>query len=309
MSREIAAPTLVLLVSTLVAGAPVSAQTFMTVTDEATGQTQVITEAGGYGLNIAGSESLIGISTIYRSEARPPQPFLSHTWYTYVVPPRGEALRPGLYPDAGCRNPQFGRAIGIEVTEENPVCFDGQLNELRGWVALRQFELDEQGRLEKLEMLLTQRFGDNPGYTVLVRHNATPMYFRLTNERGAPRSRVIGDFHGDTSFFDLAGRPDDSISYAASVPQDHWLTLIAPPTGKSLKRGRYAVAAKADAWRAGLVLQRQFEDYFDCSTLQGTLDIRDIKIDGAGVVKGVWAKYAIGCSRRPTLGGELRFGL
>lgn len=307
MSRAIAICTVA--AATLLAGTIAHAQTYMTVTDEATGETQVITEESGYGFNVGGSESLIGVSTIYRSEAPPPQPFLSYTWYTYVVPPRGESLRAGFYPDAGCRTPQFGRAIGIEVTEENPVCFDGQLNELRGWVSLRQFELDEQGRLKKLEMLLTQRFGNNPGYTVLVRHNATPMYLRLTNERGAPRSRLIGDFHGDTSFFELAGRPDESISYAASVPQDHWLTLLAPPTGKSLERGRYAVAARADTRRAGLVLQRQFADHFTCSTLQGTLDIRDIKTDATGEVSGLWAKYAIGCSRRPSLTGELRFGL
>lgn len=311
MARASVPSQALMLTAALVIAPQVAAQTYMTVTEESTGRTQVITEAEGYGFNLGASDKGIGISTIYRAETPPTQPFLSYTWYAYVDAPHGETLRPGFYPEAGCRSPKYGRSIGIEVTEDNPVCSSEPVNDIYGWMALRQFELDENGALEKLEMVLTQRLGspDNPGLAVVVRHNTTPMYFRLQKEQGPPRSRLIGDFHGDSSFFEPAGRADDTISYAASVPLDHWLTLISPPTGRSLSAGRYRVARHADAQRAGLVLLKQLSDYLTCSSLQGSLDVRDIAVTTAGEVTGLWAQYRVGCTPRPTLTGEIRYGL
>lgn len=286
------------------------AQTFLSVTSEETGETQILTEEEGFSMRFGGSKRSLHFSAWENDHFPHTTPVLSMSWFGFVRAPVGENLRPGFFPEAGCRNPQYGRSIGIELTEENPICED-DFNSIYGWASIRQIEFSENGGISKLELVFNQRRGspDRPGHIVVVRHNASPMYFRIQSGRAGRSSRIAGEFHGDNSFFELDGKADEAVSFAASVPQDHWLTLITPPTGQTLQPGRYVVGASSRANRVGLELHRQFITQFTCRDFQGVLDVKQLRTSPDNQVTGMWAEYKVGCGRKASLSAEIRLGL
>ena len=286
----------------LAASGPASAQSILSIHDEATGATRVFTpgdsrfslSGDGRGLNVAAEGPGGG-------------------WYLRFEAPEGQFLAPGRYDQAGCRFPlRMGRAPGLEVTDNNPACSYGLgADTLWGSFAIRQIAYDTAGKVTSLEALFTQRKGapTAPALAGLVRYEARPLSLTLKSGAGFALGAIAQENHGDSGIFALEGTVSDGIHYSASVRKDTWRILIDPPTGRQLQVGRYTTRAFAGASHAGLLIVRGVGQPWRCADAEeGVLDIQAIRVNPAGTILGLRASFEYRCGgTRPALRGRIRF--
>lgn len=292
---------------TLAASTQAHAQSAFTVRDEASGRTQTMTQADAeFFLNTAGDRVIFGARD---TSGRAPPAFGSHQWTVTLVAPPGEKLRPGLYPDVGCPGATFGRAAGLEVTENNPKCFGEDT--IWGWLQIRQIEYGADGQVTRLEASYSQRVGSAraPAWTGLLRYNASPQSFRLTAPRNSAWGPLRGDHHGDSSLFSLSGSAAGAY-LEASVVKDYWNVALFPPTGQALRKGRFTARSEATAQHAGFNAIRGLESPKYCPEGSGWVDVVDAAFDDAGTVTGLHARFEYRCSPGTApMRGEVRHGL
>lgn len=283
------------------------AQSAFTVRDEASGQTQTMTSADAeFFLNTAGDRVIFGARD---TSGRAPPSFGSHQWTVTLVAPPGEKLRPGLYPDVGCPGATFGRAAGLEVTENNPKCF-GEDN-IWGWLQIRQIEYDADGRVTRLEASYSQRVGaaNAPAWSGLLRYEAAPHSFRLDAPRNSAWGALRGNHHGDTSLFALSGSASGAY-FEASVLKDYWNVVLFPPSGQTLRKGRFVTRSEATAQHAGFNAIRGLESPKYCPDGTGIVDVLDAAFDSDGAITGLHARFEYRCApRSAAMRGEVRYGL
>lgn len=291
----------------LAAASQAHAQSAFTVRDEASGQTQTMTTADAeFFLNTAGDRVIFAARD---TSGRAPPSFGSPQWTVTLVAPPGERLRPGLYPDVGCPGATFGRAAGLEVTENNPKCFGEDT--IWGWLSIRQIEYDADGRVTRLEASYSQRVGapDAPAWSGLLRYDATPRSFRVEATKRSPWGELQGDHHGDTGLFALSGNASGAY-FEASVPKGYWNVALSPPSGQTLRKGRYLTRSEATAQHAGFNAIRGLEAPKYCPEGTGTVDVLDAAFDEAGTITGLHARFEYRCApKTAAMHGEVRYGL
>lgn len=277
------------------------AQSVLSIHDEATGTTRVFTPASAV-------FSISGDGKAFDVDVSDP----GTSWYLRFEAPEGETLAPGRYDDAGCRFPlRMGRAPGLEVTDNNPVCSIAVgADTVWGWFVIRQIAYDGAGNVASLEALFTQRRGSAtaPALGGLIRYEARPLSLALKSDAGFGWGRVAQENHGDTSLFLLEGTITDGLDYSASVRKDTWRVLIDPPTGKALRIGRYRTRAMADTGNAGLLILRGLGRSPDCPDASGQLDIQKMRVNSLGAILSLQATFEYRCGgTRPALRGTLRY--
>lgn len=291
----------------LAASAQAGAQSAFTVRDEASGQSQTMTVADAeFFLNTAGDRVIFAARD---TSGRAPPSFGSPQWTVTLVAPPGEKLRPGLYPDVGCPGATFGRAAGLEVTENNPKCFGEDT--IWGWLQIRQIEYNANGQVTHLEAAYSQRIGaaNAPAWSGLLRYEATPRSFRLNAPRNSAWGALRADHHGDTGLFSLSGNATGAF-FEASVIKDYWNVALFPPAGQALRKGRFTTRSEATAQHAGFNAIRGLESAKYCPEGSGIVDVLDAKFDAAGTISGLHARFEYRCEPRTApMRGEVRYGL
>lgn len=276
------------------------AQSVLSIHDEASGATRVFTPDSAT-FSISGDGKAINVDV---SDA-------GSTWLMRFEAPEGERLAPGRYDDAGCRFPlRLGRAPGIEVTDNNPVCsFALGTDTVWGSFVIRQITYDGAGNVLSLEALFTQRKGSAtaPALGGLIRHDARPMSLSLKSGPAFAWGAIAQENHGDTSLFTFDGTSADGVDYTASVRKDTWRVLIAPPTGKLLRVGRYRTRAAADSGNAGLRILRGLGLSPSCPDPSGLLDIQKMRVNSVGTILGLQATFEYRCGgSKAALRGTIR---
>lgn len=291
----------------LAAASQADAQSAFTVRDEASGQTQVMTPANAqFFLNTAGDRVIFGVRDT--SGATPPS-FGSPQWTVTLVAPPGEKLRPGLYPDVGCPGATFGRAAGLEVTENNPKCFGEDT--IWGWLQIRQIEYNAEGKVTHLEASYSQRVGSPtaPAWSGILRYDASPRAFRLNASKSSAWGTLRGVHHGDSSLFALSGTASGAF-FEASVLKDYWNVALFPPSGQALRKGRYITRSEATAQHAGFNAIRGLETAKYCPQGTGIVDVLNAAFDEAGTITGLHARFEYRCAPKTSpMRGEVRYGL
>lgn len=278
-----------------------SAQSVLSLHDEATGATRVFTEsdsaflASGDGKSLDVDVAIPGVVWSLRFEA-----------------PHGASLAPGPYRRAGCPYQlRFGRSPGLGITNNNPVCnFGLGTDTLWGSFVIRQIAYDGTGQLTALEAVFTQRQGSPtaPALGGLIRYQARPLSLALRSDAGFAWGPIAQRNHGDTGLFTLDGTTSDGIDYTASVRKDLWRMLIVPPNGRSLATGRYPTRTEPGAAHAGFMIRRGLDQPMDCENGRGVLDIRKLRTDPGGSIIGLHANFEYRCGgTRPALRGTIRF--
>lgn len=286
---------------TLAGAGQASAQSILSIHDEATGVTRVFTP-GDATFFASGDGKAIDIDTAGPGAA----------WYLRFEAPEGEVLAPGRHDNAGCPfQLRFGRAPGLGVTDNNPVCSFGLgADTLWGSFVIRQVAYDPTGRVVSLEALFTQRKGSAtaPALGGLIRYEARPLSLTLKSDPGFAWGAVAQENHGDTGLFMLQGTAADGLTYDASVQKDIWRLLIDPPIGRRLQAGRYPTRGVADAGHVGLLVLRGFHQNANCPDPKGRLDVQKIRTNAAGMIVGLRATFEYRCGgTRPALRGLIRY--
>lgn len=277
-----------------------TAQSVLSIHDETTGATRVFTPDTAT-FSISGDGKAINVDVNDPGTG----------WFMRFEAPEGGTLAPGRYDDAGCRFPlRMGRAPGIEVTDNNPVCsFALGADTVWGSFVIRQITYDGAGNVASLEALFTQRKGSAtaPALGGLIRYDARPMSLSLKSDRGFGWGAIAQDNHGDTSLFTFEGTTADGVDYGASVRKDTWRVLIDPPTGKLLRIGRYRTRAAADSGHAGLLILRGLGLSPSCPTPTGVIDIQKLRVNSVGTILGLQASFEYRCGgSRAALRGTIR---
>lgn len=289
----------------LMVSADVQAQSMFSVRDDATKAEQVYTHQTGQ-FRVYGNGEQLTFNVSANPGVQPT--FGSAQWHVTLVAPPGERLRPGFYPDVGCPVTTFGRAAGLQVTDDNPKCEADDT--IWGWLSIRQIEFDAAGNVTKLEAAYSQRVGSPtaPAWSGLLRYDAAPMSFTVDASRASPWGLVRQQNHGDTSMFRLSGDASQ-VYYEASVLKDYWSAVIAPRTGQALKVGRYETRSEPSARFAALNVVRGLDSPLYCPDSRGVVDVQNIAFDGAGQVTALRARFEYRCSLRSApLRGEIRYG-
>lgn len=285
--------------------ADVQAQSMFTVRDEGTRAEQVYThETGQFSVN--GNAERLNFNVAANAGVQPT--FGAAQWYVTIVAPPGERLRPGFYPDVGCPVTTFGRAAGLQVTDDRPKCESDDT--IWGWVSIRQIEFDDAGNVTRLEAAYSQRVGSAtaPAWSGLLRYNATPMSFTVNAGRNSPWGAVRQDNHGDTSLFTLTGDASQ-VYFEASVLKDFWSVVIAPRSGQALQVGRYETRSETSAQFAALNVVRGLDSAVYCPDSRGVVDVQDVAFGDGGQVTALRAQFEYRCTPRGTpMRGEIRFG-
>lgn len=280
------------------------AQSVFAIRDEATGARQVLThETARFTLTSFGDRLFFNA----RDTSGQAQALGGGNWYVTLVAPPGERLRPGLYPDVGCPTATYGRAAGLQVTFENPRCSTDDT--IWGWVVIRQIDYDAAGKVVALEATFSQRVGspDAPAWSGLLRYDASPLSFRVNAPKSSPWGALRQDHHGDTALFSLSGTAS-GVYYEASVIKDYWNVVVFPPTGRTLRPGRYVTRGEATQRFAGLNVVRGLENPVYCPDSIGVLDIEEVAFDEAGQASGLHARFEYRCDPKSApMRGEVRF--
>ncbi|MFC0677420.1 hypothetical protein ACFFGH_06075 [Lysobacter korlensis] len=280
------------------------AQSEFTVKDEATGARQILTEdTARFTLTSFGDRVFFNV----RDTSGQAAAIGDGNWYVTFVAPPGERLKPGLYPDVGCPTATYGRAAGLQVTFENPRC--STEDTIWGWIVIRQIDYDAAGKVVALEATYSQRVGspDAPAWSGLLRYKASPLSLRIKAPETSPWGALRQHHHGDTSLFSLNGDAS-GMYYEASVIKDFWNVVVFPPTGQTLRPGRYVTRGEATSRFAGLNVIRGLEDPVYCPNSTGVLDIVDVALDAAGKASGLHARFEYRCDPRSApMRGEVRF--
>lgn len=280
------------------------AQSVFTIKDEATGARQVLThETARFSLTSFGDRVFFNA----RDTSGQAQALGDGNWYVTLIAPPGERLKPGLYPDVGCPTATYGRAAGLQVTFENPRCSTDDT--IWGWVVVRQIEYDDAGKVVSLEATYSQRVGSPraPAWSGMLRYNASPLSLRVAAPKTSPWGALRQNHHGDTGLFSLNGDAS-GVYYEASVIKDFWNIVVFPPTGQTLRPGRYVTRGEATRRFAGLNIVRGLEDPMYCPNSTGVLDIVDVAFDASGQASGLRARFEYRCDPKSApMRGEVRF--
>lgn len=277
------------------------AQSVLSIHDEASGTTRVFTPSDST-FSISGDGKAINL-------------FVNdpgYSWFLRFEAPEGETLLPGNYDQAGCPfGLRMGRAPGMGITDNNPVCSDGLgMDTLWGSFAIRQIAYDTAGNVASLEALFTQRKGSPtaPALGGLIRYEARPLSLTLKSDPGFGWGAISQANHGDTSLFVLEGTTADGLDYSASVRKDTWRVAIEPPTGRQLQIRRYRTRGAADTGHAGLRIQRGLGPIIpSCPDPSGQLDVQEMRVNAAGVILSLRATFAYRCDgTTPALRGMIR---
>ncbi|MFD0737830.1 hypothetical protein ACFQZQ_00805 [Lysobacter koreensis] len=234
-------------------------------------------------------------------------------WYLRFEAPAGETLGPGVYTNAGCPlGLRMGRAPGMGITDNNPVCSDSQgIDNLFGSFAIRQIDYDAEGNLTSLEATFTQRLGsaNAPALGGLIRYQARPLSLLLNASPAFAWGAIAQANHGDTSVFTLDGTVADGFEYQASVLKDTWRISVAPPTGQPLKAKTYQTSDAADPDHASLRIRRGLGAMAPaCANPSGKLEIQSMKVNGAGAIQNLRATFVYRCSgSAAALRGTIRY--
>ena len=285
----------------LVSSAPAAAQSILSVHDEATGTTRVLTPVDTR-FFISGDGKAINVAAEGAGAS----------WYLRFEAPDGQSLAPGPYADAGCRAPlRLGRAPGLEVTDNNPACSSGLgVDSLHGSFVIRQIEYNSSGQVVSLEALFTQRKGSAtaPALGGFVRYQAKPLSLALKSDRGFEWGQIDQRSHGDTTLFTLDGTATDGIAYTASGQKETWQVMISPRTGRQLQTGRFKTRGVADTAHTGLMIRRGQGQPVPCVNPSGVLDIRAVRYNSVGVVLNLQADFEYRCGgTKPALRGTIRY--
>lgn len=276
-----------------------SAQSILSLHDQATGTTQVFVPSDAYPpFSVWGDGSTINVHV-------PPD------YYLHFEAPEGQKLAPGAYPGAGCRKPlRHGRAPGLEVTNNNPAC--GAEQDIQfGSFNIRQVAYDTSGEVESLEAVFIQRLGSPraPALGGLVRIEARPLSFHLTSGADSGWGRQNQRHHGDTSLFSMEGSTADGIVYEASGLKHKWSVLITPPHGRLLATGRYLTKSAPGSRHAGLKVLLGDHETVECPDPSGALRIQKVVADQHGTIQRLRASFEYRCAgRESVLRGVIRHG-
>jgi len=287
-----AASTAVLAAACLAAGiGTAAAQSILSLHDAATGETSVYTPADSL-FSLDGDGSALNFSASVNA-------FRAAAWYLRMEAPEGERLAPGRYERAGCTfSLRTGRSPGLEVTDNNPVCrpTSAPFDAVWGRFAIRQIAYDDAGRVTSLEAVFTQRVGSPtaPPLAGLLRYNAAPLSLAVTSDPGFAWGPIDQRNFGDTSLFSLKGDTTGGLQYQASVTKDLWSIAIQPPSGRTLRVGRYNTRSTADAGHAGFNVLRGHGPQ-GCSGT-GRLEILGMDTDPAGNVLNLHATFEYRCN-------------
>ena len=282
------------------------AQSLLSVRDTATGEARTFTPEDS-SFSLSGNERSLYFTAGITSPGVQAQ---ASWWAVQFEAPEGETLRPGQYLNAGCPFwGRTGRAPGLQVTANNPVCRPSSGDSVWGSYVIRQIGFDAEGRVDSLEATFVQRQGGptQPPLYGTLRYNARPLQFSARAASGFPWGRIAQDNFGDTSFFSLRGTPQGLV-YDASVLKDQWRILIAPPIGTALESGRYRTAAVPDENTAQLFIWRGLNEE-TCNAV-GELNVQGLETDGSGQVTALHATFLYRCpgSHQP-LRGTIRHRL
>lgn len=285
----------------LLGATEVSAQSVLSIHNQATGQTRVFTEDESLFFVDMSASGLVFTS---RHGASGDQ------WLVKLHAPIGEKLRPGRYDYVGCPEPyQSGRAAGLEVTDNNPVCaHEEDIGRVFGWFSVRQIAYDAAGQVTSLEAAFSQRLGSTtaPELGGYLRYRAAPKSFRIKSDRRFAWGTIDQDNHGDGSVFALDGTTA-GLNYDVSAPRDHWSVSLAPSTGNQIRVGSFNTRNDADASHWGLRIRRSKGESCDAN---GLVTVHELKTDGAGQVVGLHATFEYRCgTARPALRGVIRHGV
>jgi len=288
----------------LLGAAEVSAQSVLSIHSQATGQTRVYTEG----------ESLFSVDTtpsglVLNSRHGPS----GDQWSVRLDAPIGEKLKPGRYDYVGCPEPyQSGRAAGLGVTDNNPVCtHEADIGRVFGWFTIRQIAYDGTGKVASLEATFSQRLGSTkaPELGGFLRFRASPVSFSVKSDRGFSWGVINQDNHGDSSVFALDGTTA-GIRYDVSALRDHWSIALAPSTGNALRVGSFRTRGAADASNWGLNVRRTSGVAACAGDSNGLVTVHGLNADGTGRVLGLHATFEYRCGTdRPALRGVIRYGM
>lgn len=283
---------LLCVIGTISAGQAAHAETVFTLYDEATGKTGVYTEAS-HRMWFSGSAHGIRLNMEHSSDHQPSpdtQPYL----YASLSPPPGATFTHGMYPEAGCRGATAGRAASLQVTLDNPLCFEN--DHVWGWISIRQLELDSTGRISRLEAAFSQRLGspDNPGWVMTIRHNAKPQSFTINAGRRSPYGAVSRTFYGDEALFGLWSSNNEA-GYSSAALKNEWRVFIGAPSGERLRKGRYSTGIfSPNGWWVQLE-RGNIHNPLGCRGF-GTLDVADAEYDSSGRLVALRASFQQTCS-------------
>lgn len=226
-------------------------------------------------------------------------------WRVRLAPPPGERLRQGRYYLAEHVDTRTGRAAGVSVSSYGSGCTYAW-----GTVQIQQIAFDDIGTIKGLEAVVQQRcdHDDMPLLTVAMRHGVPPLSFKIKATSGSPNWPGFDlGYAGDMSVFSLGGT-DTLISYTVAGRQNRWQLQLAPPTGKRLVKGTYALAPRASANALGLEMTSRQYGIGACEGLSGTLQINDVRYTG-GAATALWAQFEYRCSDNDVVRGVIRHKL
>lgn len=289
---------------------PAYAQSTLVLTDHATGETATFA-APGAAFRMTGDGSAVSVEVATQSPGRSTK--IASAWNLRFEAPEGSRLQEGSYAQAGCTGAmRSGRAPGMQVSNNNPVCRPGQPGQdVWGAFAVRQARYDAGGQLVSLEILFSQRVGSASGdlLTGLLRVDAAPLSLDLASDPGFPWGDLDAGYHGDDSLLALEGDAMGMV-FTASVPRNRVVVLISPPVGQLFATGTYRTRPSASLARAGLLV-RDAVDGHACTTIAtGELSIRDASYAEDGRVTGLHATFAYRCREHgPALRGTIHYEL
>lgn len=282
------------------ASAEARAQSVFSLHDQASGQTQVFTNADSLFSMEGGEQGLIFSAG---------GAFGGPTWTVKLQPPMGQKLRPGRYANVGCPAPlQSGRAAGLEVTDNNPVCRPDRPDNVWGWFNIRQIRYGAAGEVVALEATFSQRLGSPsaPELGGLIRYQTAPLSLGLKAEPNFAWGAIDQQHHGDAGLFALEGTTA-GVQFEASVPNDHWSISIVPAAGGALRVGNFRTRNAAGAGYVGLRVVRGAGAQA-CEGGTGQLNIQGLDTAPDGRVVALRATFEYRCGNaKPALRGTVRY--
>jgi hypothetical protein len=224
-------------------------------------------------------------------------------WTFDIAAPRGDVLRPGLYPNAERAAFRTGRAPGLDVSGQGRGC-----NEVFGDFAIDQIAADASGAITLLDASFTQHceLADRPALRGVVQFRALPLQYQFTSDPGD----YIGQgqsklYRNRESVFTFSGFPT-YITYGVSGQRDTWSVNLQPPTGKAFKAGsRFNAHRSPDATFAGLDVSG---DSRGCNQVTGTITILHLLTDSSGHITNFKATFVQHCEGgQPALRGTIDY--
>lgn len=287
-------------------GTPLAqAQSFFAVQDEGSLSAQVYSEQTAR-FTVHGHAGRLNFNVVANQGGALAHGASPH-WFVTLVAPPGERLKPGFYADVGCPTATFGRAAGLQVTDDNPRCSGDDT--IWGWFTIRQISYDDAGAIASLEATFSQRVGSPtaPARTGRLRYKASHLSLKLSSAKNSPWGLLQQEHHGDSSLFALSGDAT-GFAYEASVIKDLWSVFVAPPEGRALAVGRYSTRAEAGGPHLAMSVVRGLEEPMYCPDSEGMLEITDLDFDPSGNIAAMRAKFHFRCTPGgAVLKGDIRF--